>query len=55
MAEYAKPWLSVDAQIDRLAWHGAEVGERDRAAVLLQPGAQTTQILGQPQPGHDHD
>lgn len=35
MAEYAKPWLSVDAQIDRLAWHGAEVGERDRAAVLL--------------------
>lgn len=36
MAEYAKPWLSVDEQIDRLAGHGVEVEDRGRAASVLQ-------------------
>ena len=36
MAEYAKPWLSVDEQIDRLAGHGIEIEDRDRAAAVLQ-------------------
>lgn len=36
MAEYEKPWLSVDEQIDRLAGHGVEIEDRDRAASLLQ-------------------
>jgi abortive infection bacteriophage resistance protein len=36
MAEYAKPWLSVDEQIDRLAGHGIEVEDRGRAASVLQ-------------------
>ncbi|MEU4362928.1 Abi family protein [Promicromonospora sp. NPDC023987] len=36
MAEYAKPWLSVDEQIDRLAGHGIEVEDHGRATSLLQ-------------------
>lgn len=36
MAEYAKPWLSVDEQIDRLTGHGVEVEDRGRAASVLQ-------------------
>ncbi|WP_309082213.1 Abi family protein [Zhihengliuella sp.] len=36
MAEYAKPWLSVDEQIDRLAGHGVEIKDRGRAATVLQ-------------------
>lgn len=36
MAEYAKPWLSVDEQIDRLAGHGVEIEDRDRAASVLK-------------------
>lgn len=36
MAEYEKPWLSVDEQIDRLIAHGIEIRDRDRATVLLQ-------------------
>ena len=36
MAEYAKPWLSVDEQIDRLAEHGVEIEDRNRAALVLQ-------------------
>lgn len=36
MAEYAKPWLSVDEQIDRLARHGVEIEDRGRAASILQ-------------------
>jgi abortive infection bacteriophage resistance protein len=35
MAEYTKPWLSVDEQIDRLVSHGVEVADRDRAHALL--------------------
>lgn len=35
MAEYAKPWLSVDEQIDRLAEHGIEIDDRGRAASVL--------------------
>lgn len=36
MAEYAKPWLSVDDQIDRLAGHGVELEDHGRAASILQ-------------------
>lgn len=36
MAEYAKPWLSVDEQIDRLARHGVEIADHSRAASVLQ-------------------
>lgn len=36
MAEYAKPWLSVDEQIDRLAGHGVEIDDRGRATSVLQ-------------------
>lgn len=36
MAEYAKPWLSVDEQVDRLAGHGIEIEDRDRAVSLLR-------------------
>ena len=36
MAEYAKPWLSVDEQIDRLAGHGIEIDDRCRAASVLE-------------------
>lgn len=36
MAEYAKPWLSVDEQIDRLTGHGVEIEDRDRTASVLQ-------------------
>lgn len=35
MAEYTKPWLSVDEQIERLVSHGVEVVDRDRAYALL--------------------
>jgi abortive infection bacteriophage resistance protein len=35
MAEYMKPWLPVDEQIDRLVGHGVEVEDRDRAASIL--------------------
>lgn len=36
MAEYAKPWLSVDEQIDRLTSHGVEIEDRSRAVSVLQ-------------------
>lgn len=36
MAEYTKPWLSVDEQIDRLTGHGVEIEGRGRAASVLQ-------------------
>lgn len=36
MAEYAKRWLSVDEQIDRLAGRGVEIEDRGRAASVLQ-------------------
>lgn len=36
MAEYAKPWLSVDEQIDRLTGHRVEIEDRARAASVLQ-------------------
>ena len=36
MAEYAKPWLSVDEQIDRLAGHGITIEDRGRATSLLE-------------------
>ncbi|MFD7306955.1 Abi family protein [Promicromonospora sp. NPDC059942] len=36
MAEYAKPWLSVDEQIDRLAGHGIGIEDRSRATSVLQ-------------------
>jgi len=35
MAEYAKPWLSVDEQIDRLAGHGVGIEDRGRAMSVL--------------------
>lgn len=34
--EYAKPWLSIDEQIDKLAARGLGIGERDRVAYLLR-------------------
>lgn len=34
--EYAKPWLSIDEQIDRLAGHGVQIEDRGRAASVLQ-------------------
>ena len=36
MGEYNKPWLSVDQQVERLAEHGLEVGDRARAATIVQ-------------------
>jgi abortive infection bacteriophage resistance protein len=36
MAEYTKPWLSVDEQIDRLTRHGLEIEDRGRAASVLR-------------------
>lgn len=36
MAEYVKPWLSVDEQIDRLTRHGVEIEDHVRAASVLQ-------------------
>ncbi|TDE09942.1 Abi family protein [Jiangella asiatica] len=36
MVEYAKPWLSLEQQVERLASRGADVGDRDRAAALLK-------------------
>lgn len=36
MAEYEKPWLTIDEQIDRLVAHGVEVNDRARAATVLQ-------------------
>lgn len=33
--EYTKPWLSLERQVTRLASHGAEVGDRDRAVAFL--------------------
>ncbi|WP_164860068.1 hypothetical protein [Actinomyces wuliandei] len=36
MAEYAKPWLSVDEQVDQLAGHGIEIKDRSQAASLLR-------------------
>lgn len=36
MAEYAKPWLSVDEQIDRLAGHRVEIEDRGRAASIAR-------------------
>lgn len=34
--EYIKPWLPLGQQVDRLASHGVEVGDRDRAVTLLR-------------------
>lgn len=36
MVEYTKPWLSVDAQIDKLISRGVDVGNRCDAANLLR-------------------
>lgn len=36
MAEYAKPWLPVDEQIDRLTDHGIEIDDQNRAASVLE-------------------
>lgn len=36
MAEYTKPWLPVDEQIQRLVGHGVEVEDPDRAASILK-------------------
>ena len=36
MAEYAKPWLSVDEQMDRLTRHGVEIEDHARTASVLQ-------------------
>lgn len=35
MVTYAKPWLSVEEQVERLVEHGLEIGNRDRAAMTL--------------------
>lgn len=35
MVVYTKPWLSLDEQIDKLADRGIDVGDRERATVLL--------------------
>ncbi|MDC3728091.1 MULTISPECIES: hypothetical protein [Rhodococcus] len=34
--ECTKPWLSLEQQVEQLASGGVEVGDRDRAAALLQ-------------------
>ena len=34
--EYAKPWLPIDAQIDRLTSRGVEIGDHEEAAHLLR-------------------
>ncbi|MGA0568374.1 Abi family protein [Rathayibacter sp. KR2-224] len=34
--EYAKPWQSVEDQINRLADRGVQIGDRERAAALLR-------------------
>lgn len=36
MAEYVKPWLSVDEQIDRLVAHGLKIDDCSEAAAVLQ-------------------
>lgn len=36
MAQYTKPWLTVDEQIERLVGQGVEVEDRERAASLLR-------------------
>ncbi len=36
MAEYEKPWLSIDEQVDRLVAHGVAIEDRDRATAVLQ-------------------
>lgn len=36
MVEYNKPWLPIDAQIDKLASRGIDVGARNEAADLLR-------------------
>jgi abortive infection bacteriophage resistance protein len=36
MAQYTKPWLSVEQQLDRLAARGVELGDRERATALLR-------------------
>ena len=36
MADYSKPWLSVEDQIGRLAEHGLDVGDRKHAAQVLE-------------------
>src|SRR5699024_459094 len=36
MAEYTKPWLPIDEQINRLAGHGVEIEDRGRATSVLQ-------------------
>lgn len=36
MVEYTKPWLSVDAQTDKLISRGIEVGDRSEATKLLR-------------------
>ncbi|MGO2037307.1 MAG: hypothetical protein ACTH2U_12575 [Brevibacterium sp.] len=46
MAEYAKPCLSVDEHIDRLAKHGVEIEDRSRAVSV--PQALTVESMGAP-------
>lgn len=36
MVEYAKPWLPVDEQIDRLEAHGIHIEDHNRATKVLQ-------------------
>lgn len=36
MAEYAKPWLSLEQQIEQLANRGVDLGDHDRATTLLK-------------------
>ncbi len=36
MVEYNKPWLSIDAQINKLAGRGIDIGAADQAADLLR-------------------
>lgn len=36
MVEYTKPWLSQEQQVDRLASHGVDMEDRDRAGALLK-------------------
>ncbi|KQR99215.1 MULTISPECIES: Abi family protein [Microbacterium] len=36
MVEYTKPWLSVDAQTDKLVSRGIEIGDRTEATKLLR-------------------
>lgn len=36
MVEYAKPWLPLEQQVNRLADHGLDVGNHEHAAAVLK-------------------